>query len=153
MDGEVTKRAAFDHVTPSLLEGVLPQFRGQIQQVPPIFSAIRKNGQRLYEQARKGELSADATVEARTVQIDKLELTTHLPCFDIHVECGGGTYIRSLVRDIAAAVDTVATTTALRRTRQGPFRVETALQREDWSVDNINAEIRRIKSLESNTVV
>jgi tRNA pseudouridine55 synthase len=103
----------------------------------------------MYERARKGELEDDVEIESRTVHIDELRLCNtekFPPKLDINVTVGGGTYIRSLVRDIAHAVDTVATTTSLRRTKQGFFVEDDCLAKEDWNADNFFAAIDRFNA-------
>lgn len=105
---------------------VLPQFRGWINQLPPMFSAVHYQGRRLYELARKG-----VTVErtARTVQIHELELLAYNPPdFTLRVACSSGTYIRSLVVDLAAQLQTTAVVTNLRRTKSAGFPVDQAVQ-------------------------
>ena len=139
--GNVTKRVPYDHVTLEAIKGVLPEFTGAIMQVPPIFSAIRKGGKKLYEQAREGKTAQDVELDARQVEIYQLELDSsdewQLPSFQLAIECGGGTYIRSLIRDIAYKLDTVATMTALERTQQGQFTTKDALEKNDWNPDSI----------------
>lgn len=101
------------------LEAVLPQFRGAISQVPPMYSALKHKGQRLYELARQGR---EIERKARPVTILNLELTGQGPdWFELDVACSKGTYVRTLVEDIAAAAGTLAHVTALRRTAVGPF--------------------------------
>lgn len=138
---------AWEHVTLESIDAALPSFRGTIQQVPPIYSAIRKGGKRLYEEARKGKTEEDLEIEARPVEIYSLELVdreqTVLPKFHLDVECGGGTYIRSLVRDIAASLGTAATITQLERTKQGQFILDDALPKDNWSADNIYDAIEK----------
>eukprot|EP00977_Amphora_coffeiformis_P015603 scaffold4587_cov182-Amphora_coffeaeformis.AAC.9 len=157
LDGNVTKTAPFDHVTLEAMEAVVPDFTGTISQIPPIFSAIRKNGKRLHEQARKGVTSEDLDLEPRTVEIHELTFQNtdnFPPKLDVDVSCGSGTYIRSLVRDLGYAVNSVATTTSLRRTQQGPFSEADCLAQEDWSVENFYAAIERTTKrfdAESNT--
>ena len=144
MEGNVTKSAPYDHVSPEDLENALEDFRGKIQQIPPIFSAISKNGKKLYKEARKGKSADDIEIDPREVEILQLKLLGHqLPKFDVEVECGGGTYIRSLIRDIGYKLNSVATTTYLERTQQGQFTLEDCLEKDDWSADNINAAIDR----------
>ena len=111
--------------------------------------AIRKDGKRLHEQARKGATVEDLKIEPRNVEIHELALfntENFPPKLDIDVSCGGGTYIRSLVRDLGYAVDSVATTTYLRRTQQGPFGEAECLAKEDWNVDNIYDAIERFNA-------
>ncbi|GAX21360.1 tRNA pseudouridine55 synthase [Fistulifera solaris] len=153
MEGNITRRATFDHIQPIDLERVRPHFVGTIEQIPPLFSAIKQNGQRLYQKARKGQTDDDVVIASRLVTIHELQFgNVDLPQFDIQVECGGGTYIRSLIRDIAYQLDTVATTTYLQRTKQGPFTLEDCLEKEDWNADNIYAAIERHQTLQEKTI-
>ena len=127
MEHEVDKTYPTDHITRELIEKTLPQFVGDIQQVPPLFSAVMVDGHRAYKIARKGQ---EVELAAKTVRIDELELTS----FDaekmqvsIRVVCGKGTYIRSLARDIGEALGSGAYLTALCRTRVGNVRIEDCL--------------------------
>lgn len=115
----------------------------------PIPGAIRKNGKRLYESAREGAQAADLNIEPRLVSIFSCQLIENdgvevqLPRFTLDVECGGGTYIRSLVRDIGDKLNTVATMTALARTKQGPFTRHDCLSKDQLSPDAIYDAISR----------
>ncbi|KAL7465673.1 hypothetical protein ACHAXS_005982 [Conticribra weissflogii] len=262
-EGEVVKVADWGHIesieatheggdqkTKTTVEGVLSKFRGKIDQVPPLFSAIRVDGKRLYEYAREKkdtnandnedknavnvktsdsavvenveipvrevevyEIKAGSTLEEITVRSgivdgrkyrdivtsmkaalaetaaddvdsnsgectdrdDKIEkkfprendkrknkdkknslfneetvpkievgdVSLSLPKFALHVQCGGGTYIRSLVRDVGCELGTVATMTGLVRTKQGPFVLEDALKKEDWTADKIYEKVMK----------
>lgn len=105
----------------------------------------------MHEQARRGMTADDLEIEARTVNIYDLSLlnTEHFPPkLDLDVGVGGGTYIRSLVRDLGYAVNSVATTTYLRRTQQGPFGEADCLARDDWTVENIYDAIDRFNAQE-----
>lgn len=140
--GEIVGREDFDHVSKDLILDILPKFRGNIEQIPPIFSALKKGGKKLYELGREGKTAEDVLIEPRQVQIHALEPVwkeeDDLPkTFGIDVECGGGTYIRSLVRDIGTTLGTLATMTSLQRTKQGVFRLEHCLEENDWTVENI----------------
>ena len=107
------------------IEAVLPQFVGAIEQVPPAFSAIKIDGVRAYDLAREKQ---PVELAARTIQIDRLEIDD-LPDPDhavFLVECGKGSYMRSLARDIAVALGTVGHVTALRRIAVGPFHEDQA---------------------------
>ena len=119
--GFVTREAPFDHITPESLAAVLPSFTGDILQTPPIFSALHKDGRRLYDLARNENVTAeDIDLQARPVTITSIALTkVELPHFDMSVRVGGGTYIRSLCRDIGEALDSAATMVKLVRTQQG----------------------------------
>lgn len=149
LEGNVTMTAPFDHVTEDAIQKILPKFIGKIMQIPPIFSAIRKDGKRLYEEARAGKTVDDIEIEPREVHIYGLEYIKHdhngkeLPCFGLNVECGGGTYIRSLVRDIGKSLDSVATMTSLERTQQGAFTISDAIPKEEWTVESIYNAIER----------
>ena len=112
------------HITRELILSVLAGFVGEIQQVPPLYSAVMVDGHRAYKLARKGD---DVELKAKTVRIDELELTNFDPAtmqMSIRVVCGKGTYIRSLARDIGYALGSGAFLTALCRTRLGDVRIE-----------------------------
>lgn len=119
-----------DHITEEILTDATKNFIGEIDQKPPIFSAIKKDGKRLYELARKGETTEIAT---RKVTISEFELTKHiLPKVEFKVICSKGTYIRSLAYDFGLAVNSGAHLSSLRRTKIGEFSVENALSIEDF---------------------
>ena len=156
MEGNVTKRAPHDHITVAAIEEILPVFTGEIQQVPPIFSALKKNGKALYKLGREGVSAEDIGIQSRQVTIYDLQLVnpddSSLPRFDITMECGGGTYVRSLIRDIAYKLDSVATTTVLTRTQQGPFTIDDAIDEKDWSPENVYAAIQKFNSKRAEMV-
>lgn len=115
------------HITRELIEQVLQQFEGDIMQVPPLFSAVMVDGHRAYKLARNG---AEVELQAKPIHIDEIELTDFNPetmQMSIRVACGKGTYIRSLARDIGAALGSGAFLTALCRTRLGDKRIEDCL--------------------------
>jgi len=120
-----------EHISSEDLEKVRKQFTGEIEQTPPIFSAVKQDGKRLYELARKGR---ETEIKSRIVHIKELEFTNtqNFPEIDFRVLCSKGTYIRSLVRDIGLALNSGAYLKALRRTRIGEFCVENAWQIENW---------------------
>jgi len=118
------------HITEELLHKTVKQFVGEIQQKPPIFSAIKKEGKRLYLHARKGD---KIEIEARKTTIHEFEITKiAIPEIDFRVTCSKGTYIRSLVYDFGLAINSGAYLSALRRTKIGNFSVENALKIEDF---------------------
>ena len=143
MEGDISHNEPYDHVTEDSIQAVLEQFRGTIQQIPPLYSAIRKNGKKLYEEARDGKSAEEMNIQPRDVDIINLNylpqnnLGERFPCFGLDVECGGGTYIRSLVRDIGLALKTRATMTHLIRTKQGPFLIKDALTKDQWTPERI----------------
>ena len=101
------------------------QFLGEIQQQPPIFSALKKNGKRLYEYAREG---SKIDIPSRAVTIKEFEITKiELPCIEFRIVCGKGTYIRSLAHDFGRSLNNGAHLSGLRRTKIGEFRVEDAI--------------------------
>ena len=101
------------------------QFLGEIQQQPPIFSALKKNGKRLYEYAREG---SKIDIPSRAVTIKEFEITKiELPCIEFRIVCGKGTYIRSLAHDFGRSLNNGAHLSSLRRTKIGEFRVEDAI--------------------------
>lgn len=131
-EGEITVHESAIQVTRTELEQVLPQFTGEIQQQPPIYSAIHIKGERAYKLARQGK-AAEVVMPFRTVTIHSLELMKFdPPLATLKVSCSHGTYIRSLVRDIGQTLKCGAYVTALRRTKIGEYNVDNAM-----SVDQI----------------
>lgn len=119
VEGEVVENCPWEHLGRTDLETSLAEFRGQISQVPPMYSALKQGGERLYRKARRGELVERA---ARDIDIYRLELTAwNPPDFALDALCSKGTYVRTLVEDVARAVGSCAHVTALRRYRAGPF--------------------------------
>lgn len=119
-----------DHITRERVEEVLRGFVGNIQQVPPAFSACMVDGHRAYALARKGR---EVELQAKPVRIDELELLScDLPDIRIRVVCSKGTYIRALARDIGQALESGAHLTALERTRVGSVRVEDCIDPRDF---------------------
>lgn len=132
MEHEVDKTYPTEHITQGLIEQTLNQFVGEIQQVPPQYSAVRVNGKRAYKLMRKGD---EVELKAKPVRIDEIELTS----FDeekklatIRVVCGKGTYIRSLARDIGEALGSGAYLTALCRTRVGDVQLADCIEIGDF---------------------
>lgn len=133
-EGETVAQCAWQHVSEAALAGVLADFRGQIAQVPPVYSAIKVNGERAYKLARDGQ---QVEMKPRRVTIESLELKAcALPRARLHTRCGSGTYVRSLARDIARALDSCAYTTMIRRTRVGDFDLAEATRLEDVTAEN-----------------
>ncbi|PCH73023.1 MAG: tRNA pseudouridine(55) synthase TruB [Flavobacteriaceae bacterium] len=125
LESEIDQVFEYKHITETQIKETTLQFIGDIDQKPPIFSAIKKDGRRLYKIARKGE-----TVEIpfRQVRIDEFEITKiDLPNIEFRVVCSKGTYIRSLAFDFGKALDSGAHLSALRRTKIGNFSVEDAM--------------------------
>ena len=130
LETEIDQTYPLDHITEELLKESTEQFTGEIQQKPPIFSAIKKDGKRLYDIARAGETTE---IKARKVTIYNFELTSiELPKVDFKVSCSKGTYIRSLAHDFGKAVNSGGHLSALRRTAVGNYRVENAMGIEEF---------------------
>jgi len=135
--GEVILMSDASRVTPGELERALEDFRGPIMQRPPKYSAIRVNGERAYDLARRG---VDFELDPRPVTVLALTLDhTDLPSADLTLRCTSGTYVRSIVRDLGQAVGTHAHTTMIRRTQVGGFRIEDAV-----TLDDLEAEVTTV---------
>lgn len=121
-----------EHITRELIEATLPKFVGEIQQVPPAYSACKVNGDRAYKLMRKGR---DVELKPKTLRVDEIELLWFDPekmQMSIRVVCGKGTYIRALARDIGEALGSGAYLTALCRTRVGDIRIEDCIKLDDF---------------------
>ncbi|MEL6590291.1 MAG: tRNA pseudouridine(55) synthase TruB [Bacteroidota bacterium] len=126
------------HITTADIEAALEQFRGQITQVPPIYSAVKVDGQRAYKAARKGK---DIKLREREVSVYEFELIPselEPSLFAARIRCSKGTYIRSLVHDLGQALGVGAYIQELKRTRIGEHRLEDAWQIEDF-VEQVKA--------------
>ena len=124
------------------LEQILPNFRGEIEQLPPIYSAIKVNGKKLYEYARNGE---DVKIEPRRVNIYKLELVSFdekKQTAELLIECSKGTYIRSIANDIGEALGCYGHLIKLLRTKAGKFEINKAINLENIAtIENINTNL------------
>ncbi|NKI31565.1 tRNA pseudouridine(55) synthase TruB [Croceivirga thetidis] len=114
-----------EHITEELIRKTTRQFLGEIEQVPPIFSAVKKDGKRAYELARKGE---EVKLKSRKISIYEFEITK-IDMLDIHfrISCSKGTYIRSLANDFGSALDSGAHLSSLRRTKIGDYSVDKSI--------------------------
>ena len=142
MEHEVDAIYPSSHITRELIDSVLAKFVGDIQQVPPQYSACKIGGDRAYELMRKGK---EVELAAKTVHIDSIDVIAFNPMtmqLSIRVVCGKGTYIRSLARDIGQALNSGAYLTALCRTRLGSVRIEDCITIDDFPewLDNIEIE-------------
>lgn len=130
LETEIDETFETTHLTEQLIQETTKQFIGEINQKPPVFSAIKKDGKRLYEHARAGE---EVEIAYRKVTIEQFEITNiSLPQIDFRVVCSKGTYIRSLAFDFGKALQSGAYLSALRRTKIGEFSVEDAIQVADF---------------------
>lgn len=142
LESEIDATYPTEHITKELVEEVLKQFVGEIDQVPPTFSAVKVDGKRAYEYARKGH---DLELDAKRIKIHDIELLRYdLPSIEIKVTCGKGTYIRSLARDIGEALGSGGHLTALRREQVGEFTTEGAIGVEAFG-DFIEKELETYK--------
>lgn len=125
METEVDESFGIDHISEENIFGAALEFLGEIDQVPPVFSALKKEGKRLYEYARNGE---NVEIPSRKVEIKEFEITEiRFPEVDFRVICSKGTYIRSLANDFGKTLGTGAYLSSLRRTKIGGFIVEDSL--------------------------
>jgi tRNA pseudouridine55 synthase len=140
-EGEVMERTdrAPDRAA---VEALLPRFTGSVEQVPPRFSAIKIQGERAYDLARDGEA---VELSARTVEIDRLALVAHEGNRSVlEADCGKGTYVRAIARDLGRTLGCLGHVAALRRTRVGPFTEEDAV-----TVDDIATEAGSLRPVEA----
>ena len=145
MEHPVNATFPTSHITRETIETVLPQFVGDIQQVPPSYSACKINGNRAYELKRKGR---DVELTPKNIHIDSIELTgfdVGTMQMQIRVNCGKGTYIRALARDIGRALGSGAYLTELCRTRVGEVTIDRCLNLDDVEQWLENQEIENIE--------
>ncbi len=132
LETEIDQSFPTSHISNELIYETVKQFLGEIYQKPPIFSAIKKDGKRLYEHARVGET---VEIEARKTTIYEFEITRiALPEIDFRVKCSKGTYIRSLAFDFGKALQSGSHLTVLRRTKIGNFNVNDAFDPNDFEM-------------------
>jgi tRNA pseudouridine55 synthase len=130
METEIDEEFPYEHITDKDIHNKTELFTGKIMQQPPVFSALKKDGKRLYEYARKGEA---VEIPKREVQIDEFEITSiNLPKVEFRVKCSKGTYIRSLAHDFGKSLNSGAYLSGLKRTQIGDFKLEEAITVEDF---------------------
>ena len=143
LESEPEQKFPTEQISEQQIQEACKQFIGEIQQYPPAHSAIKVDGERLYEKARRGE---DVELKARTITISEFEITRiELPEVDFRVVCSKGTYIRSLANDFGIALNNGAYLSRLRRTRSGNFNVD-----ESWQVLDLVSTIRELKQLQQD---
>ena len=134
--GNVTEVAVSSEVTREQVEATLPMFCGQIRQVPPSFSAVHVDGARAYDLARQGQA---IELAPREVDVYRVELTRFTyPEIALSIDCGSGTYVRSIGRDLGHALGCGAVMSALVRTRIGPYRIEDAVTLDQLTPDTLD---------------
>jgi tRNA pseudouridine55 synthase len=149
--GEVVATHDMGAVTPADVAAVLDRFRGDIDQVPPMYSAVQVGGRRLHELARAGEEVARAP---RRVHVERLEVaaTPDPLVYRLDVECSAGTYVRTLAADIGTALGGGAHLRALRRTRSGSFTLDDAVALDAVAVDGLRSPAEALRHLDAVTV-
>jgi tRNA pseudouridine55 synthase len=140
IEGEVTRLAGVAQPTRAEIEAALPPFIGEIEQRPPAHSAVKVAGRRAYALARRGQ---SFELAPRTVSIYALEVTQYeFPRLELAIACGSGMYVRSLGRDLAAALGTAAVMAALERTAVGGFRVEDAVRIDELTIQSLRQHVQ-----------
>ncbi|MCX6172394.1 MAG: tRNA pseudouridine(55) synthase TruB [Flavobacterium sp.] len=130
LETEIDATFTIEHITSELIQETVKQFLGEIDQKPPVFSAIKKNGIRLYEHARAGE---EVEIAFRKTTIHEFEITRiALPEIDFRVKCSKGTYIRSLAFDLGKTLHSGAYLSVLRRTKIGDYSVDDGISPEEF---------------------
>jgi tRNA pseudouridine55 synthase len=136
LETEIDQAFDISSITEAQILDTTKQFTGEIEQYPPVFSAVKKDGRRLYEFARSGE---EVEISSRRVTVSEFEITgINLPDVHFKVNCSKGTYIRSLANDFGKALDNGAHLSALRRTKIGEFSVDGAV-----SIESFEAQIKQ----------
>jgi tRNA pseudouridine55 synthase len=134
--GQVTIAPNAKEVSHAEIASALPRFLGAISQVPPQFSAVHVAGRRAYELARAGQT---VKIEAKTVEVHRIELLSYAwPDLELEIECGSGTYVRAIGRDLGELLETGAVMTELVRTRIGPFELSNAVSLEDLNAATLS---------------
>ncbi len=138
LETEIDQTYPITHIDDALIHKTVAQFIGEIDQKPPVFSAIKKDGVRLYEHARAG---IEVEIASRKTTIYEFEITRiDLPEIDFRVVCSKGTYIRSLAYDFGKAMQSGSHLTVLRRTKIGDYNVDNALTPENFEKAILNSE-------------
>lgn len=146
-EGQIIATSPVPHVTQAMLQSVTEQFLGEIMQVPPMYSALKKDGKKLYELAREG---IEVERAARPLTIYQLSLT---PLSDqqlqLTVTCSKGTYVRVLAEDIAKALGTLGHLTALRRIQTGDFEIANAITLADFAALDVAARFDKLLAVDA----
>lgn len=138
LETEIDQTYPTSHITETLIQNAVSQFLGEIDQKPPVFSAIKKDGIRMYEHARAG---VEVEMVSRKTTIYTFEFTRiALPELDFRVVCSKGTYIRSLAHDFGKALESGAHLTALRRTKIGDYSIENGVYPEDFEENLVSSK-------------
>lgn len=140
IDGQVSEGGAWSHITEPMLVDAAAGFVGTISQVPPQFSAVHVGGQRAYKLARRGET---VEIDARPVEVHSISVTRfNPPEFELEIECGSGTYVRSIGRDLGEHFGCGAIMTSLRRLAVGPFQIGDSVPFEELDESRLRVAIQ-----------
>ncbi len=143
LDGTILTRTPATHLTQAAVAEQLVHFQGEIQQIPPMYSAVHINGQRLYELARRGETTT-VDVPSRNVVVYRLDVVDwqsgDTPTITLDIVCGAGTYIRSIARDLGQRLGVGGALTSLLRTQSSGFTLETSL-----SLETLYAQLEQLQ--------
>lgn len=130
LETEIDQTFDVDHISNENIQEITKEFIGEISQIPPVFSALKKDGKRLYEYARNGE---EVEIPSRKVTVTAFEITNiEMPKVEFRVACSKGTYIRSLAYDFGKSLNSGAHLSALRRSKIGTFNVKDSLDLESF---------------------
>ncbi len=140
LEHEIDAEFSYTHITPESILASVATLSGEVQQTPPVYSAIKVNGRRAYKYARKDK---ELKLEPRNITISEFEISSiNLPDVDFRIVCSKGTYIRALARDFGLSLNSGAHLTALRRTRIGKFHLSQA-----WDLESLLKEITIMKEV------
>ncbi len=135
LETEINHTYPTEHITEQMIMEAAKSFEGEIEQVSPLYSALRIDGERAYHKARRGE---DVKMKARKVRIEAFEITKiEMPLIHFRIVCSKGTYIRSIANDIGKILQSGSHLSSLRRTRSGNFKIEDA-----WNLDELIQKIK-----------
>ena len=139
LETEIDKTYPYEHITKDNLKETINSLIGEIQQIPPAYSAIHINGQRAYQAARKGE---NPILKARTVQIHEIKIKEiNMPDVSLEINCSKGTYIRSIARDLGEKMQSGAHLKELKRTAIGSYNITEAISIKEFENQLINDKI------------
>lgn len=146
MESEIDQEYGYDHIRPEDVLKAAASFIGESEQTPPLHSAVKVNGERVYEKARRGET---VKLKTRTINIFKFEITKiDLPEVEFHIACSKGTYIRTIAHDFGKALNSGAYLSSLKRVKSGNFALENA-----WDLQDLIDAILDFKSRNQNTAL
>ncbi|AFK05088.1 tRNA pseudouridine synthase B [Emticicia oligotrophica DSM 17448] len=144
LETEFDAEYPIEHINSKTINEVVKQLSGNIEQIPPAHSAIKIDGKRAYESARKGQ---EVIIKPRQVEIKEFEVdSTNFPEISFRIVCSKGTYIRSLVRDFGKLLQSGAYMSSLRRTRIGEFKIENSLTIEQF-LESLPEKLSKIENL------